>query len=476
MPPDYFNDLIDVYIDLKTGTARDVLTLMPTFVYQGALISGTNPIDAPVIVVHGASLSGIEDAYVKGTFGPSGAFPEMFGDFEEGTESLFSTGLKLSQYINTSILHNYTTTNNNYIRTLVTFLTAFELSWFIDIDVDFYYGIAVNRRYDTETEFKIYKGKALAKNDTYVDLFLHNSRQFVLNFDLYSVLMGTPRLLDIDLEVESGVIVNIPLNLYSAYENNPGLLTDLFNSAQNDIMRLDSEVEVASGRTQVLSCGCFSSASETKSIGCDIRPWSLEAGTFFLDVGEYTTVSATAWVDVVDSLIGVSTSGTYFKVNGVEVPVTFSGINNGYRMFYNPPDNFDTDGVLVYTAHIRNLAGDAKDVNYYLLGGYSLVHNDTIRWDPNKQVDIWMTATNLGFCPETTADSYYFRTKELMYSDLRTTIVPVGFVDLGAVVYPQSTFFFYGETYTITMSGVKDFSGNEMDQFIYTFTIDDPTS
>ena len=466
----------DVYLDLTAGSANDIWTLIPTSVYQGAIVSGTNPLDIPIVVVHNAAISGTTEMQVEATFSGTGQFPTMFADFEEDTTSSFRTATTFSTIIDMVTAKTYGVTNTDYISTLVSFLTEFSIPRLLDIDTDFSYGFLFNSLDDTAVTVKLYKSTVRGTKDTDIELYLHNDRKFLFNFDLYCVLMGIPPFMDLDMESESGRVTNLLTDIYSALEVTLYHRLDMFSSAMNDIIYMDSDVEVESGRIGLFDGDFFSTASGTNSIGCDVRVWSLQAGTFFLDVGEYTTISATAWVDVVDPLKGVSTSGTYFKVNGVEVPVTFTSIPNGYRMYYDPDDNFATEGVLVYTAHIRNNVGDEKDVNYYLLRGFNVVHDGATRWPPYKQVDIWMTATNSGFCPNTSTDAYYFRTRELRRTDLAARIYPVGPFDLGSSVYPQSTAFFYGGTYTLTISGVRDYSGNEMDPFIHTFTIEDPTS
>lgn len=469
------SDLFDVYIDLVLLDSNEVVNLIPTSVHPGALISGTNPYDAATIVIHGASISGIEEFEVEASLGPSGAFPGMFDDGAINTETFFSTAATLPTVFDLASEYTTSSVDDAYIVTAMSFLTSFVLTWFIDIDVGLYYSNYIVGLNDTATKFKIYRGKVRTADDLAVDLFLHNDRKFTVNFDLYSVLQGTINLFAADVEAESGRIAQVLSDVYCVSTIVSGINTDLFCTSQNNVVRLDVDLEATAGRTDTLITDCFSSEPvSSTAINCDIRVWSLEASGFFLEVGEHTSVLDTAWVDIVDTLKGVSTSGTYFKVDGVPVSVTFSGITNGYRMFYNPPDDFATDGTLIYTAHIRNLAGDEKDVNYYLLRGYSLTHNDVIDWGPGKKVDIWMTATNSGFCPETSTDGFYFVTRELRQSAIGATINAIGYVGLDASIYPQSNSFFYGSTYTVTISGVKDLAGNEMDPFIHTFTIEDP--
>jgi hypothetical protein len=88
-------------------------------------------------------------------------------------------------------------------------------------------------------------------------------------------------------------------------------------------------------------------------------------------------------------------------------------------------------------------------------------------------VTITIEASNLVFCPNTEGEAFYFQTRDFESLNLGATIRAVESVNLGAVIYPQSTAFFYGQTYTVTISGVKDFSGNEMAPYVFSFIIED---
>jgi len=181
-------------------------------------------------------------------------------------------------------------------------------------------------------------------------------------------------------------------------------------------------------------------------------------------------------VDAVDpSVNNITTSGTYFIHNGSQVTTTFSGIANGYRMFYDPFDVISS-GTIILTAHVQNDILEVEEQNFYLLYGYNLKFEETIDWGPVTQVDIRTQATNSALCPNTVAEGFYFTTVDLVSRNLRASIQVIEAVNLSASIRPQSTAFFYGETYTVTVSGVKDFIGNEMDSYVFTFTIEDPTS
>ena len=197
---------------------------------------------------------------------------------------------------------------------------------------------------------------------------------------------------------------------------------------------------------------------------------------FSLGVEEWTAASGINFsVDVTDSTHGISTSGTYFIHDGNIVPTTFSGIVDGYTCYYMPSDIY-SDGTIDLTIHAENTASGVEEQTFHLLYGYNLKFEDLIDWGPSKEVITVVKAKNLAFCPNLEGEALYFRTADLPSVDLGATIQAVESVDLGAVIYPQSTAFFYGRTYIVTISGVRDYHGNEMDPYTIQFTIEEPTS
>lgn len=180
-------------------------------------------------------------------------------------------------------------------------------------------------------------------------------------------------------------------------------------------------------------------------------------------------------VDAVDDVNGITTSGTYFIHNGVQVTTTFSGITYGYRMFYDPVD-VSSSGVISLVAHVQNDVLETAEQTFYLLYGYNAIFEEWVDWGPHVQVDIRVQASNSVRCPNTVGEGFYFVTADLEAVNLGATIVAVESANLGAKIYPQSTAFFYGETYIVTVSGVKDFAGNIMESYTYSFTIEDPNN
>jgi len=196
---------------------------------------------------------------------------------------------------------------------------------------------------------------------------------------------------------------------------------------------------------------------------------------FSLEISEYSAIEDLDYfaVDVIDYENTISTSGTYFLLNDEVVDTSLSGIIGGYRAYYYT-NYLTSSGTITLTIHAENNIGDIEDVDFTFLSGYRVEFNDYIDWGPRNTVITTVKASNLAFCPNTEGASTYFETAELQSIDLNASIMCAESVNLGAQIYPQNTFYFYGRTYMVTISGVKDFSGNIMEPVTFSFTIENP--
>ena len=196
---------------------------------------------------------------------------------------------------------------------------------------------------------------------------------------------------------------------------------------------------------------------------------------FSVEVEEWIAVSDLSFfsADVVDLSYPISVSGTYFLHDGVEVLTVYSPISNGYTIFYDPT-SVVSSGTITITVHAENTNSEVVEQDYYLLYGYHVAYNELVDWGPKSTVITTVKASNQVVCPNTVGESVFFETRDLESYDLGASIAAIESVDLGAVLYPQSTFFFYGKTYTITVSGIKDFNNNELEPVIFSFTIENP--
>ena len=174
-------------------------------------------------------------------------------------------------------------------------------------------------------------------------------------------------------------------------------------------------------------------------------------------------------VDVIDAAHNVSTSGTYFMINEVPVATTHSGIADGYIFSCVTPT---ISGGTIVTIHAENDNSEIVEEDYNLLFGYRAEFTGNIDWGPGQDIIVWSTATNTVDCPNTETFATFFETRELEYRDLSAYVYPIGKADLRAEIYPQTKAFLPGYTYTITVSGVKDYAGNQMETIVFSFTIE----
>lgn len=462
----------NIYVDLVAYSNKDWEAIIPTVFTFNATSPGSKSI--------------LNDVYASST---------SSGTFDINTEAFLDpTFVWTSTDINDEFsLVSGTRSDVDYIENEVRLvasgtlntsaLTILDTIWFRDLsflgikdtqivysspDVDQFFA------YDIENEFRIYLGSVQYTNDVFVELELAGINSFPFIADVFSTVLKIDDI-NVDVEVESGRITKIDCDLFSCVSGvSDTVNTDMWSTIEETGYYF-TDVDVASGTLAPFLSDVNSSAMVSGTVSCDIRTWSLTLSDFFLKLEEFTTTSAIAWVDITDELYDVDVSNTYFLVEGQQVGVTFSGIQDGYRMFYDPPSDFYTKGSLTYTTHAQNIIGDIIENTYSLLYGYDLDFTSLVDWGYNKTVAIWATASNLAHCVNKEADAFYFRTKDLWARDLGVSITPVGYIDLGATLNTVGKHFYYGGTYTITISGVKDFQGNEMEKQEYTFTIEDPT-
>lgn len=217
--------------------------------------------------------------------------------------------------------------------------------------------------------------------------------------------------------------------------------------------------------------------SGNANLSATIQPtWAILIDNFSIGVEDWVQVSNLNYfsVDVIDATYGISSSGTYFIYDGQTVPTTYSGISNGYRCYYTPSGVY-SNGTIDLIMHAENTINEVRELTFHLLYGYNVTFNELIDWGPHTEVITTIKASNLAFCPSTKAKSFYFETMDLWSTNLTATINPVGYVDLNASIYPQNTFFFYDRTYTVTVSGVKDYHGNEMEPYTFSFRVENPS-
>lgn len=191
---------------------------------------------------------------------------------------------------------------------------------------------------------------------------------------------------------------------------------------------------------------------------------------FSINVGEWQEVTETTdyAVDVIDYDYTISTSGTYFMIDGQVVSADFSSISDGYRISCSIPT---ISGMHTVTIHSSNSNLDILEVDFNLLFGYHIIYEEYVDWGPNKEIIISAEARNNTLCSNKELYITYFKTKDLESINLNARISPIEGTDLQASIRPQSKHLLPGNTYQVRVAGIKDFAGNVLPEFTFSFTI-----
>ena len=193
------------------------------------------------------------------------------------------------------------------------------------------------------------------------------------------------------------------------------------------------------------------------------------------------SVSLDDWVVVEDPIVfvtsitdtsvsGINPAATYYIVNGSQVATTTSGVDSTHYYISSAP--IVVSGSMDLSLHIANYAGEILDKSYSFLFGYNVSFTSNVDWGANREIVVSAYASNTAICPHTERYTTYFLTREYDYVNLMSYIEPSGWADLVSTITPQTMQFIYGRTYTITVSGIKDYSGNELPAFSWNFTIE----
>jgi len=327
---------------------------------------------------------------------------------------------------------------------------------------------------DIINTFFIYIGHVDNNIDIPVDLYLSNSKYNYYHIDQFSTVEDLVSL-GADFEIGAGRVANIPTDIFSASGiTYSGTSLDTYSTDYN-MYSYSSEISTISGGKSYIGSDCFSSTVLISgAVNYDIRTWSLEFGNFFADYGSITTASSIAWIEIIDNLGEIDTNNCYFSIDDQPVTSNFVPINNGYRMEYNPTNDYAYLDSFKLSAHAQNYYNDVLEIDYEFLYGADIKLNKIVNFDSEDTIHVWSKATNLMNCPEFSTIAYNFETQRRLRRDLGISINPIGYTDLTVTLYPQNPFFFYGRTYNVIISGLKDASGNVTPEYTHTFTIENP--
>lgn len=347
-----------------------------------------------------------------------------------------------------------------------------------DTPIPFYYS-----DYNFITEYgKEFSDFHRAWFDTIVDISFAGWVGFPVYCDVYSTIMGYDPGYIIEVSSISGSIDTCYIDVISADLDMNKIDFDTYCAeVKNDYLNV--ETETISGRIGYIETDIYSTVKQEKYLTMDIDLLSLKISNFSLGIGEYTTASGFISIDVTDDECPVSTSGTYFVVDDLRVPVTFSGIEDGYRMFYNPNDDFiSLEGSTVFTVHAENECNKILEQDFYLTFGYIVEYTnrqellDSIDYGFQKKIVVRVTAENYASCPQVSSLAWDFESKPQTNVDLGASIVGRFHAwensDMPAKIYPHSTAYFYGKEFKVVVKA-KDFAGNQMEPLVLNYRIED---
>lgn len=414
--------------------------------------------------------SSVYDSLVNYFATPSGYVVDWFTD-SDVSFYISSSGLGTQ---NTSIDFIVGELYNFYRDVYTEYWTT--VSSFEDLDYIINYTKPIKNSFgrDISTLFSI-SSTASGSQNKIVDITFTGYVWNDIAFDLFSSLLNT-RYIDFETTTISGGVKGYYSDIFSTASGTRVISNDVF-CCLVDYAYVDYETTVISGGLGWIKQDVYSTISDMQQVGFDIELFSLKISNFSLAEGEYTSALGTICVDITDDWYSVVTSGTYFEFDGTQVSGTFSSITDGYRMCYDPVDDFSSlMGSTTVIVHAENDNGDVLEKDYYLTYGYKVEFSN---WD-RKLIDfgfenkivVRMRAENLMSCPKESVDAYWFETKSLYHKDLSCSIRGSYIEDLTASIFPQSTAYFYGKTYRLVVNA-SDFAANKMQEFVLEYTIED---
>ena len=319
--------------------------------------------------------------------------------------------------------------------------------------------------------------------DNVVDITFSGWVPWNTQFDVFSVLEnvrdGQKYYFPVDVSTTSGGLTGTTIDVFASLEDMSYFGGEV-KSAKLVEPWLWFDVNVTPGVRNTIDFDVWSCVVTSGTLVADVDLFPMYFDNFSLGVGQYMPASGTICVDVHDELYTVVTSGTYFMIDGVPVSGTLTPISDGYRICYNPDDDFASlNGVTTFTARAENTNGDVLTRDFYVTFGYVVEYNNIpdigIDYGFYNKIGVRVEASNLMNCPIDDAFGFWFVSKDYSLRDLAANIVGVppteGTLDLSAKIYPVSTAYFYDKVFRIELN-VKDYAGNEMEPFILVFKVE----
>ena len=467
-----------IYIKSGTITDQEIPTIVSTGSVHGAdhefhTLFTTNTLssgmlDVPDGVDYGSTLGSSKDILLE--------FVRY--DAQQYSSDVYVDSTTVSSVSEAHDVVGFYTTNDLYTLTNST-LDEFDYSLadsgFYDVEHEFSIPGAINKLFDrTEVYFRVVIGPLDAERDSVVTIDLSNVNYFRLPSSAYCADVADKLSIVVDTLQATGRVDFIKNDLFITSQVNSVLNCDAILAGVLK-SNLTSDLEVTSGSLRIINSDIFNAAINTQAIGTDIKTRSLFVVGFFIQDGEFVNADSQGYIDLVDFLYPIVDNSISITIDGIEQElVDIDSVDNTKRVYFDPNNDFYSPGEIVVNVYAESSIGEVLDEDFILLYGYNIVPSTAMYFKPNSTVVVRGQASNEAFCPNKESLAFYFKTVDYDSFNLKMSIFPTKPVDISMSIYPQSTTFFYGNTYTVTISGIKDFSGNELEPFDYSFTIENP--
>lgn len=178
----------------------------------------------------------------------------------------------------------------------------------------------------------------------------------------------------------------------------------------------------------------------------------------------YTSNLTNLYLNVIDTDCDINTDNSYFYIGSEVLDTQWDNHTASCEL----PT---ISGITTIVFHAENMCSGIAEREFKFITGYRVSYNDYIDWGPSRNVDILVEVANFSLCPTTSTFATYFQTRDLESRDLVSTINIVNHIDLFGTIESNGKYFEYGKTYIVTVSGIKDYSGNILAPYTFNFTI-----
>jgi hypothetical protein len=261
-----------------------------------------------------------------------------------------------------------------YVSTPATFWHWPSYATVEDFEIDFSYIAETDytRNIDEEIRFgTLTSGSANEDIDiTFAGYVFHD-----LPFVVSSTVSGI-KYLNFDMDTTtSGNILYYISEMYCTVSGMKYFDCDLF-CCVSGIKGINGYVNTTtSGNIKHIDYDLYCTLRRVPYVPFDVDLYSLKISNFYPEVENYIGSDGIISADVTDDVYNVVTSGTYFTVSGTRVPVTFDPITDGYRMYYDSPNDYELLlGSVEVTAHAENDNSNVLERSFYITHGYYVLY------------------------------------------------------------------------------------------------------